>query len=520
MSNMFAVHTSPRKGIAKAAQQRICLLDSTRATNLGIVLSRLRMSTDAICQCVSTLDFTTEFTSLLSLDDIELAGMLVPSTQEIDKLQAHKDKADQLRDVEQSLMPLCTLSMARLRVMKVALSFHETHGGGMKSCRMIQQASEEARCSEQFREVLAVVLQMGNVINEGEGVVKAFAIESLHMLTSFKRGAVSALHCLCITLLQEFGENFLQKLLESLEHVHSASRQRKANLEDDLRGFENEFRFVEEWAQTLSQEAEEKQRVDALVAELAARQEELQQAKEEAMRLSNEAQMYFSVAQASIAKLPPFEQFFGHIDSFLRQFHAAWCEITSGRGRWKELARLGSGDLESASAAEATTTPKNASPMSKAPGVVKRAVTPGPGWCTGKARGQPKGPRAVGAGAKTAAAAKCKESLDAMMTSQVSVPAPHDDFWNSLRQDVTESIRQGGSRVAAARAENSELRLHRIASASGVKGVQNANLCEFHILDDDSSDSDQEDSGRIWRVSSEPSIFVGLEASEESEESL
>ena len=38
----------------------------------------------------------------------------------------------------------------------------------------------------------------GNISKKGEGTVRGFAIESLHVLGSFKRGPVSAMHYLCV----------------------------------------------------------------------------------------------------------------------------------------------------------------------------------------------------------------------------------------------------------------------------------------------------------------------------------
>eukprot|EP00419_Tripos_fusus_P067940 CAMPEP_0172914206 /NCGR_PEP_ID=MMETSP1075-20121228/191910_1 /TAXON_ID=2916 /ORGANISM="Ceratium fusus, Strain PA161109" /LENGTH=96 /DNA_ID=CAMNT_0013773079 /DNA_START=1 /DNA_END=287 /DNA_ORIENTATION=- len=95
-------------------------------------------------------------------------------------------------------MPFCTLprSISRLKLMRFALSHVSTFTNLIERSRILRQAAEQARGSQELRDLLSVILRVGNFINHGvqearEGTVKSFAIESLMSLASFKTGAVS-----------------------------------------------------------------------------------------------------------------------------------------------------------------------------------------------------------------------------------------------------------------------------------------------------------------------------------------
>merc|ERR1719215_1021645 len=128
------------------------------------------------------------------------------------------------------MMSLCNLSPGRLRLMKVALKHKDVYDGIARRCEALGQAAEEVRMSVPFKRFLGMALQGGNFINTGEaashkGSVRGFAVESLSVLAACKKGPVSALHFLCLTI-RSTDMEFLDKLLESLQHVHMASTER------------------------------------------------------------------------------------------------------------------------------------------------------------------------------------------------------------------------------------------------------------------------------------------------------
>lgn len=425
-----AIFTPPVGNRAKAFALRavpgITVFDAARAQNLAIPLNRLRMSTAEICEKVQAVDFSGDG---IDMDDIELVSACLPTSQEATKLMAQRDKVDLLRDVERKVLPLCTMSSTRLRVMKVALSHSTAYASILERCRILLAAAEEARSSVHFKELLGVTLQIGNFINHGvvdsaEGTVRGFAIESLHVLASFKKGGVSALHGLCLTM-RTSGSGFLQELKDSLRHIHQASRERTNMLQADVRAFGENLRIIQQFVGSLPPEEEEREeteeavteeeedrleeneigvstggdgeaappevqtvkvklrqplldgkgssnevvagactagsdaaeaeakqgkdrsepsseaklrrRMRDLCAELEREDALVREALDKALLLTNEVQTYFSVNDISQDQLPPPEQFFAHIASFMLEFQAHWMEIASGRGRWRQL---------------------------------------------------------------------------------------------------------------------------------------------------------------------------------------
>eukprot|EP00931_Biecheleriopsis_adriatica_P074908 TRINITY_DN48885_c0_g1_i1.p1 TRINITY_DN48885_c0_g1~~TRINITY_DN48885_c0_g1_i1.p1 ORF type:complete len:1080 (+),score=255.12 TRINITY_DN48885_c0_g1_i1:71-3310(+) len=240
---------SPRKSWSAPKPTGICLLDNSRAQNIAIVLAKLAMSTEDLSSCIETLDSGHP----RLLDNIELLAMVMPTIQEVEKLNAHKDKEVELRDVERRLLPLCTLRPARIKVMKFALCHESTYHALLHRCKVLQLAGEESRSSLHFRELLGIILQAGNYINSGEvddgtGIsqgerVTAFGIESLQGMASFKVGPISCLHFLCLTM-RASETTFMPSLERSLAHLRSAAKERFSQLRTDMEAFIGEVDFA------------------------------------------------------------------------------------------------------------------------------------------------------------------------------------------------------------------------------------------------------------------------------------
>jgi len=198
------------------------------------------------------------------------------------------------------------------------------------------------RKSEQLRELLGVTLQIGNFINHGitddhpdAGAVKGFAIESLHTLSTFKRGGISALHFLCVTLMKTFGNSFSGLLNQSLDGMDTAKRENLVTLQNEVKHFQDEIQFVVVFFKQLSEEDPEKERLMKLSVQLNDEATKLKSDLDSAVQVSNETLQYFSAAGPE--KMGSFQDFCAHICQFLQQFKAAWNEIESGQGRYRKL---------------------------------------------------------------------------------------------------------------------------------------------------------------------------------------
>lgn len=331
----------------------LAVFDASRAQNMAIVLQKLKASPEACCKCLVDLDFATP---CLTTDDIELLMTVLPTQEESRKLLEHVNAIDQLRDVEQKVMPFCTLprALARLKLMRSALSHGGTYSALLDRCRTLRTAAEEVRGSTQLRELLNMILRVGNFINHGvqeaqEGTVRAFAIESLNTLGSFKTGAVSTLHFLCLSM-RSADQSFFKAFKAGLGNVPVAAREKTGMLRSGVEAFGKEVEFAKQQAKQLldgnSGEAESsnserpssEERMNSLTDELSAELEGLNQELEQALQQCTDTQKYFSISERAQANLPPAEQFFGHISSFIDALGAAWQEIERNPAKWQQFA--------------------------------------------------------------------------------------------------------------------------------------------------------------------------------------
>ena len=80
--------------------------------------------------------------------------------------------------------------------------------------------------------------EVGNFINHGvgdvvAGAIRGISVDSLASLASFKTGAVSTMHFLCLSL-GSADSDFVQGLKQSLSSVHEASKERAALLRSSI----------------------------------------------------------------------------------------------------------------------------------------------------------------------------------------------------------------------------------------------------------------------------------------------
>mmetsp|Transcript_158914 Transcript_158914/g.509709 ORF Transcript_158914/g.509709 Transcript_158914/m.509709 type:complete len:1317 (+) Transcript_158914:83-4033(+) len=331
-----------RKGLLTQRPAGLTILDAGRAQNIAIVLNKLPVSSGELCDRLRELNFDDE---CITADTLELLIDVLPTTSEVEKLLKHVDDVEQLRDVEQKVMPFVVLPQCatRLRLMRLAAVHSATHATLLKRCLTVSNAAQEVRESGPLRAVIRVVLRLGNFINHGakdlrEGTFKAFAVESLSTLSSFKTGSISTMHFLCLTL-RLSTPSFLQRLQSSLSHVRQAAREQTSMLRAAVEAFVKEVRLAQQGAVRLAQDEVRKERMEALVTELEHEESVLITKLAEAVEAGNDAQQYFSVSASTPAGgLPPCEQFFGHLSDFLDAFEATWQAVERNPSAWKHFA--------------------------------------------------------------------------------------------------------------------------------------------------------------------------------------
>lgn len=335
----------PRKSLTLSPKKSaaIQIIDSKRAQNMAIVLARLPCSTVQLCKSLKDFDFAG---AELTVDDIELVTGVLPTDEEIKSLIAHEDKIEELRDIEQKLLPFCSLDRgaARLNIMRAAVTHSATHSGLMAKINTLREACEECHRSPRLRSLLAVVLQMGNYINAARcdgNAMKGFSVESLPALATFKTGSISSLHFLCLTL--RSSKNFLLNLEEDLQHLPEAARLSSSHLSSLVNSFTKDCVFVEGQANIFrGQEGHEK--LEALATELRDEATALQDALRCMEDTTKKVQKFFGVVPKKGAdRMPPVEEFLNHIAMFVEHFATAWKEIERAPAKWSKYSLLHQG---------------------------------------------------------------------------------------------------------------------------------------------------------------------------------
>jgi len=486
MSEIFAVTTeeNERKGFDPkklAACAGIKVLDSTRAQNLGILLSRLRMPTLQACQAINETRFQ-EHT--LGVQDLDIIASSMPTVDEVTKLEAHVQAPEKLRDVEQKVLPLCSVSRVRLRVMKIAVSHGSQSSLLHQRVQVLHKAATGVRRSQQLRELLNVTLQIGNFVNHGitdkdpdKGAVKGFALESLHTLSMFKRGETSALHFLCLTLMLTFGNSFLDSLLQSLDSVNDAKREHLSTLETDVKKFQGEVEFATQFFEKLSEEDPEKERLMKLSVQLSHEGTKLKTELDSATQVCRETVSYFSVSSEDSKR--PFQDVCADICKFLHQFKAAWKQIETGQGRLGKL-------LTCTPTSSPKNTSNNAHPIPKPP---ERNVDPA---STTVLDNVPIDASRLKIHLNSTCSSSC--SLQASQSSGYEdlKRSPHGEnpklrqLWQSMQRQLSEPLTSNCPMVMTMQRQLTDPHASCLSEMElvtpGKRSLESYKICEFHVL--------------------------------------
>ena len=300
---------------------------------MAIVLSKLPVSSEELCEALGSLEFSR---LALSDDMVELLTSVLPTQEEAAKLKSYKDSTELLRDIEQKVLPLCFLprAPARLRLFRLAASHADTATIYRRRCQTLNCAAVEAKSSQELRKVLAMILRIGNYINHGmkdvsggSGGARAFSIETLAAITSFKLGNMSTLQFICMTL-RRANPVFLEALCTSLRHIPAAAREKSAQLKSCIQTFMTEVNFVEREVLQLSDDQPASHAMGALLHDLRSEVADLQSAVAAAFDECKEAQEYFCTCEEKPQESapPPYENLFLHLSDFLESLRKAWKE--------------------------------------------------------------------------------------------------------------------------------------------------------------------------------------------------
>lgn len=230
--------TLHRSLVLRQADQ-ITVIDSRRAQNCTIMLARLKMSHRDIRHTLLGMDEKCK----LSRDILEQMLKFVPSKEELNKM---KETLTKKRKQHQSLaladrflweMGQVPRYEQRLKCLCTIRSFQDRCSEIRPGILAISRASHALGNSKRLNQFLAIILAVGNILNEGKrlGNCYGFTISSLDQISSVRstiRPDRNLLHFLVETIERKWPD--LLKLKREMNTVLEAAKVDRQQLEKEL----------------------------------------------------------------------------------------------------------------------------------------------------------------------------------------------------------------------------------------------------------------------------------------------
>ncbi|WVQ76867.1 hypothetical protein IAR50_006541 [Cryptococcus sp. DSM 104548] len=177
MLEVFAVQPAKDK-VEKKKPAVVSILDITRSNNIGIMLKRLRLSPTQIRQAILEMD-----DEVLDADDLALVNRMLPTKEETERLQRFDGSISKLSKADQYFIELSKIPHLQLRLESLVFirRFELSIAEILPDLMILRQAASQLKESQRFREVLRIVLALGNRLNRGtfRGNAAGFRIEDL-----------------------------------------------------------------------------------------------------------------------------------------------------------------------------------------------------------------------------------------------------------------------------------------------------------------------------------------------------
>ncbi|WVW81462.1 hypothetical protein I302_103456 [Kwoniella bestiolae CBS 10118] len=193
------------KGKGKA-KEAVTVLDITRSNNIGIMLTRLRLSPSKIRRAIVEVD-----DDLLDIDDLATLSRMLPTTEEVERIRAFSGDITKLSKPDLYFKEISAIPNLKLRLESMVFRrrFEMMLSEIMPDLSILRTVVKELRGSKRLREVLNVVLALGNRLNGGtfRGNASGFQLEALAKMketrTAKGSGCPTMLHYLARILLRK-----------------------------------------------------------------------------------------------------------------------------------------------------------------------------------------------------------------------------------------------------------------------------------------------------------------------------
>ncbi|XP_023368584.1 disheveled-associated activator of morphogenesis 2 [Otolemur garnettii] len=240
---MFGQRKCGRGELRKVKE--LSVIDGRRAQNCIILLSKLKLSNEEIRQAVLKMDEQED----LAKDMLEQLLKFIPEKSDIDLLEEHKHEIERMARADRFLYEMSRIDhyQQRLQALFFKKKFQERLTEAKPKVEAILLASRELIRSKRLKQMLEIVLAIGNFMNKGQrGGAYGFRVASLNKIADTKSSIdrnISLLHYLIMILEKHFPD--ILNMPSELQHVPEAAKVNLAELEKEVGNIRKGLRAVE-----------------------------------------------------------------------------------------------------------------------------------------------------------------------------------------------------------------------------------------------------------------------------------
>ncbi|KAF8115619.1 hypothetical protein N665_0025s0087 [Sinapis alba] len=218
---------------AKGLSLTIKMLDPARSDNLEIMLWRVKMPLPDMMAAVQAMDDT-----VLDIDLIENLIKFCPVKEEMDLLKNYTGDKENLGKCEQYFLELMKVPRveSKLRVFSFKIQFSTQITEVRNFLEVVKFACQEVRTSKKLREVMKMILYLGNTLNQGtaRGGAVGFKLDSLLILSDTRAAdrKMTLMQYLCKVIDSKASD--LLDFHKDLESLETASKIQLKSLAEEM----------------------------------------------------------------------------------------------------------------------------------------------------------------------------------------------------------------------------------------------------------------------------------------------
>ncbi|XP_047413375.1 disheveled-associated activator of morphogenesis 2 isoform X1 [Sciurus carolinensis] len=326
--------------LASRKVKELSVIDGRRAQNCIILLSKLKLSNEEIRQAILKMDEQED----LAKDMLEQLLKFVPEKSDVDLLEEHKHELERMARADRFLYEMSRIDhyQQRLQALFFKKKFQDRLAEAKPKVEAILLASRELTRSKRLKQMLEVVLAIGNFMNKGQrGGAYGFRVASLNKIADTKSSIdrnISLLHYLIMILEKHFPD--ILNMPSELQHLPEAAKVNLAELEKEVSNLRKGLRAVEvelEYQRRQVREPNDKfvPVMSDFITVSSFSFSELEDQLNEARDKFAKALTHFGEHDS---KMQP-DEFFGIFDTFLQSFSEARQDLEAMRRRKEEEER-------------------------------------------------------------------------------------------------------------------------------------------------------------------------------------